>query len=402
MKLTSMRRVGALVATMALASGALAATATSAHAVPGPTGVVTGTVLNPAGAAVPGAYVSFRKGGDTPEAGDDFNQYAYVEDNGTFTQALPPGTYSVNVYDDCEIYEGVSTTIAVAANVEQGLNPQFTTQVSPLPTSICARVYPEVTGVAQVGKPLAVSSGTYAQAVTSVTYQWRTGYGDQGIIPGATSPTYVPTANELGNIFAEVKVTSATDSRSYEAYPEDSVKRGDYLFRSQPKVLGLPVLGKTIAASPGSVAPGASVSYQWFSNGKALAGQTARTHRVSKADYQKKLSAVITYKTYGYGTITRTVKAPFAAKKKAKLSAKVTTGKKQATFTIKISPSASKKAKGKITISENGKTLKRVSVKSGTVKVKVSKLKKGKHKLTVVYEGKKNAAGTSKTVRIKK
>jgi hypothetical protein len=274
------------------------------------------------------------------------------------------------VYDDCNVYETVSTTVTVAANVEQTFNPQFTMLSSPAPTGVCARVYPEVTGVAKVGSPLTVSTGSYAQPIVSIAYQWRTSGGDEGIIPGATGRTYVPTANDLGVVFVTLTVTSASGTQTFSAYPDEFVKRGDYSFNTAPQVQGLPILGKTISASP--------------------------------ADYQKRLSAVIVYKTYGYATVTRSVKAPFDAKKKAKANVKVSTGKRTATFTINVSPSASKKSKGKVSIVENGKTLKRVSIKSGTVKVKVSKLKKGKHKLTVIYVGKKNAAGTNKTVRITK
>lgn len=399
MNLTPFRRAGAVAATLALAAGALAATTTSAHAA-GPTGILVGAVTQPGGALAGSTTIRFFQENNADTTADDVNRRIYVED-GTILGSVPAGTYQATLEDECGVYEDVVTTTTVAANVEQSFNMQFTTLRSVQPDYICARVYPRISGLAQVGVPLTVSTGLYAQADASLTYQWFDDNGDA--IVGQTAPTYVPTTNDVGGWpYVVVKATIGDNSNTFGAGIDDAVKRGDYVFTSGPAVVGLPIIGKTITASAGALVPGAAVSYQWFRSGKAIAGATAAKYKVVKADYSKKLSAVITYKTYGYATVVRSVAAQFAAKNAAKLSTKVVTGKKKATLTIKVSPSASKKAKGKITISENGKVLKRVSINSKSVEVTVSKLKKGKHKLTVLYEGRKNAASVTKTVRIKK
>jgi hypothetical protein len=402
MTVTSLRRTGALVATLALASSTLAVTATSATAAT-PRGILVGTVTQPGGGVVPGAFVRVFQENNPAIETDDYINVVETQPNGTYKLAAPAGTYDLSVVDPCDVYEDLpASAIAVTANVETVVNAAFTTAESPAPTDLCDRVSPEVSGLAKVGVPLTLTTpGVYTQPGVSLSYQW---FSADDAVPGATGLSYTPTANDIAN-YVYVQITAAKagfSTTNFYAGPEEPVVSGDYSFKTAPKVVGLPILGKTISASRGSVAPGANVTYQWFRDGKAIAGQTARTHRVAKADYQKKLSAVITYKSYGYDPIVRTVKAPFDAKKKAKASAKVSTGKKSATFTIKVSPSASNKAKGKVSIIENGKTLKRVSIKSGTVKVKLSNLKSGKHSFKVVYQGKKYAAGTSKTVRVKK
>lgn len=399
MNLTPFRRAGAVAATLALAAGALAATTTSAHAA-GPTGILTGTVTQPGGALVGGTRIDFFQENDPTTGADDVDRQIYVED-GTILGAIPAGTYEVTLRDGCLVYNDVESTVTVAANVEQSFNLQFTTPRSSAPDSICARVYPEISGLPQVGVPLTVSTGQYAQSGVTLTYQW---FGDDDrAIAGQTGPTYVPTTNDVGGWpYVMVTATAGGLSSSFGAGLETAVKRGDYVFKTGPAVLGIPVVGKSLTASAGALVPGAAVSYQWFRNGAAIAGATASKYKVAKADYGKKLTATITYKTYGYATVVRTVAAPFTAKNPAKLSTKVSTGKKKATFTVKVSPSASKKAKGTITISENGKTLKRVSIKSKSATVTVSNLKRGKHKLTILYEGKKHAATSTKSVRIKK
>lgn len=399
MKITPLRRTGALVATLALAAGTLAATATSASAA-GPTGIVVGTVTQPGGAALPGTSITFFAE-NGPGSDDNVSRSFDVGADGTFAAAVPPGTYSARVFDNCDVFDNFATPITVAADVEQAFNPRFATAVSPAPTDVCARVRPKVAGLPQVGVPLTTTSGSYAQPASSISYQWFAGSTP---IPGATGTTFVPTAAEVGSdVYVNVTVTSATDSKTFSAFPNESiVKRGDYVFKTGPKVNGLPVVGRTIAASPGALVPGATVSYQWFRNGVALPGKTARTYRVARADYKKKITAVVTYKTLGYSTVVRTVAPAFVPKNKGRISARTSVSKKTATIKVAVSPKASRKSQGKIVVLEDGKTLKRSSIKAGTTTVKVTGLKKGKHKLTIVFDGKKNLAGTSKTVRIKK
>ncbi|KAA1380225.1 Ig-like domain repeat protein [Aeromicrobium fastidiosum] len=399
MKITPLRRTGALVATLALAAGTLAATAVTASAA-GTAGIVTGTVSQPGGGALARTSITFFAE-NGPGSADNVSRSFEVNEDGTFAAAVPAGSYVAQVYDNCQVFDDFATPITVAGGVEQAFNPQFTAAEATAPTALCARVQPKVAGLPQVGVPLTVSSGTYAQPVSSISYQW---YSGSAAIAGASGTTYVPTADDVGSdIYVEVTVASSLPTKIFRASPTEAiVRRGDYVFRTGPKVNGLPVVGRTIAASPGALVPGASVSYQWFRNGAALPGKTARTYRVAKADYKKKITAVVTYKTLGYSTVARTVAPAFVPKNKGKISARTSVSKKTATIKVAVSPKASRKSQGKIIVLEDGKTLKRASIKAGTTTVKVTGLKKGKHKLTIVFDGKKNLAGTSKTVRIKK
>ena len=402
MKITPVRRTVALVATLALAVGVLAGTATTASAA-GPSGIVSGSITQPGGALVAGADIYFF---GQPVGDDDGNRLVEAED-GTFSIAVPAGTYRVEIDDPCNVYADVDTTLTVAANSDVTLNAAFTTTSTTAPTFVCDRVSPKVAGLPQVGVPLVVSAPTFAQPGVGVSYQWvRGNYSTKEDIPGATGATYVPTASDVGNnVYVRVQGVLAgftTYSRNVVPASSDVVKRGDHVFKTGPKVNGLPIVGRTIAASPGALVPGATVSYQWFRNGVALPGKTARTYRVARADYKKKITAVVTYKTLGYSTVVRTVAPAFVPKNKGKISARTSVSKRTATIKVAVSPKASRKSQGKIIVLEDGKTLKRSSIKAGTTTVKVTGLKKGKHKLTIVFDGKRNLAGTSKTVRIKK
>jgi len=399
MTVTPLRRAGALAATLALAAGTLAVTTSSASAAT-PRGIVFGKITAPNGVGLANAELSFFQENDPNTSDDNVYGYAESKDDGSFKAAVPAGASRVTLFDDAGDYLPVDVgTVSVAAGTEVAINASFTTLRSPAYTYYATRIEPKVTEIAKVGVPLTITKAPVFTRATITGYQWYSGNDE---IPGATGTSYTPTANDVGNyVGLEIRLATADGARTYYVGPDDVVVSGDYAFGKAPKIIGLPILGKTLAASAGAITPGAAVTYQWKRNGAPIPGAVGRTYRVSKADYQKKLSAVVTYKTYGYDPISVELKSLFAAKKKAKISAKTSTGKKSATVTVKVSPKASKKQKGRVTILEGDKVLKRVSIKSGSAKVKVS-LKKGKHKLTVVYEGKKNAAGTTKTVRVKK
>jgi hypothetical protein len=390
MKITPLRRAGALVATLALAAGTLGATSSSAGAAT--TGVVTGTVLDPSGAPVARTTVTFGSGPTVT-----------TNDNGAFAVSLAPGPYQVSTLDECKVLQGAApVNINVGAGTQQNITPQFTSKQDPQPTQVCPRVLPRILGTPQLDVPLTATSGVYAQAVSSITYQWFVGVSR---VPGATSPTYVPTIADIGKaVYVELRVSSPEAAMYYTpAFPDGgAVRAGAFSFGAAAKVNGLPIIGRTLSASAGAVSPGAAVSYQWFRNGRAIAGRTARTYRVAKADYKKKITARVTYSRPGYTTVVSQVGPAFRAKKKGRVSAKTSVRKRTVTIKVAVSPKASKRSKGKIVVLEDGRTLKRASIKAGTTSVKVTGLKRGKHRLTIVFDGAKNLGATAKTVRIRR
>jgi hypothetical protein len=60
-------------------------------------------------------------------------------------------------------------------------------------------VAPTITGTAQVGQVLSVSTGTWTGAPTSYQYQWyRDNFNGSSAVDGATASTFTPTVAELG------------------------------------------------------------------------------------------------------------------------------------------------------------------------------------------------------------
>ncbi|KQX74040.1 carboxypeptidase regulatory-like domain-containing protein [Aeromicrobium sp. Root472D3] len=389
MKITPLRRAGALVATLALAAGTLGATSTSASA--GTTGVVTGTVLDPSGAPVARTTVTFGSASTVT-----------TNDNGAFAVSLPAGTYQVQAQDECRVLQGAAPlSVTVVADAQQNITPQFTTKQDPQPTRVCPRVLPRIVGTPQLDVPLTATSGVWAQPISSITYQWFVGVSR---VPGATGPTYVPTIADIGKAVYVDIVASSDGVASYytPAFPDGgAVRAGAFSFSATPAVSGLPIIGRTLSASPGALTPGAAVSYQWFRDGRAISGRTARTYRVAKADYKKRITATITYSRPGYTTVAGQAGPSYRAKRKGKVSARTSVRKRTVTIKVAVSPKASKRSKGKIIVLENGRTLKRASVRAGTSSIKVTGLKRGRHRLTIVFDGSKNLGTTAKTVRVR-
>ncbi len=72
-----------------------------------------------------------------------------------------------------------------------------------------------------------------------------------------------------------------------------------------PKVTGRPGVGQRLRATAGRWAPTATtVRYQWFRGSRALRGQRARTHQVTRSDAGRRLRVRITLRRPGYRAVS--------------------------------------------------------------------------------------------------
>jgi hypothetical protein len=72
------------------------------------------------------------------------------------------------------------------------------------------------------------------------------------------------------------------------------------------KVVGQTKVGKRLVAKSSAFQPVAKLKYQWFRNGRAIAGATAKHYRVTAADKAKRLSVKVTARRGGYQTVSQT------------------------------------------------------------------------------------------------
>lgn len=176
---------------------------------------------------------------------------------------------------------------------------------------------------------------------------------------------------------------------------------------SIPTVSGTARVGQTLRASVSGWVSGASLAYQWLSNGAAVRGATKSTYVPVPADAGKKITVRVTGTKAGYTTVTKTSAATRSVAK-GKLTASPTpkiTGTKKVGKTLKVTSASKAWRPAKVTLTyrwyANGKAIK------GATKAtyKLTRAQKGK-RITVKVTGKKTGYNTvsktsTKTTRIK-
>ncbi|AXJ10210.1 hypothetical protein CFN17_11685, partial [Arthrobacter sp. PM3] len=209
-------------------------------------------------------------------------------------------TITVTVTGTKAGYSTVSKTSAPTAAIANG--PLSTTPV------------PTITGVPAVGSTLTAASGVWGPAPVTLRYQW---YRSGVAILGATSPTYVPVAEDLGAILT-VKVTGSksgytTFSRTSAATA--AVVKGS-LIRATPTVTGTAKVGSTLTANSGVWGPApVTLRYQWYRSGVAITGATSPTYVPVPEDLGAILTVKVTGSKSGYTTFSRTSAATAAVVK---------------------------------------------------------------------------------------
>ncbi|WP_223181042.1 Tat pathway signal protein [Streptomyces griseicoloratus] len=226
---------------------------------------VTGTALGP------DAEVRLARSGASLTA----TTQSVSADNRTLTATVDltgatPGTYGISV-------------LARGAEYQKGT---FTVTGPELRNTAA----PEVTGAVKVGAEVTASPGSWSSVPTSYTYQWK---ADGQAISGATAPTYTVPASLLGKRLG-VTVTAVRggwkDGTASSA--ATVVAEGDALRATQrPVISGTAKVGKALMVSAGAWSPAAgSFSYQWFADGRAIPGATARVLILKAAQQGKKIT----------------------------------------------------------------------------------------------------------------
>lgn len=189
-------------------------------------------------------------------------------------------------------YEDVVTVLGPTSAVAKG---QFTTTISAA-----------IGGNYAVGQSLNVSSGTYSSTGVTETYRWT---ADGSDLSGATAAALELTPALLGKTIG-VKVTAAKpgyEDLSY-AVAGPTVADGTLAIVTAPAVSGLPVVGRSLTAAPGTYNPVAeAVSYEWSANNVAISGATGATFVPTTGLVGKQLTLKVTVKAIGYTDLVSVV-----------------------------------------------------------------------------------------------
>lgn len=232
------------------------------------------------------------------------------EANGRYVQEYWENTGEVSTATDVVL--GVDGS---RANVNAELIEGEHVPVYPMVENLTA---PVVTGTPQVGSPLTSSAGTWSPDPTLIEYYWVAG---NDLLQAGTSPTYVPTAADLGKsisvyVYASAEgydygFAQALTSGPVAAAPAPPVVTPPVVTPPAPvvdipaglaaivkdlDVKGKPKVGSTLKVKGLDLALRTAVSYkfQWFAGSKKIKKATKSKLKVTRAMKGKKLSVKVT------------------------------------------------------------------------------------------------------------
>ncbi|TCI99685.1 M1 family aminopeptidase [Aeromicrobium sp. IC_218] len=170
---------------------------------------------------------------------------------------------------------------------------------------------PTITGVPQVARALSAVPGSWDDG-TELTYQWFAGSTE---IEGATSSTYTPGPNRVGDVIAVAVTGTRTGytTVTMRSEPTAPVARGSLVRTPRPVVSGTTQVGRVVTAVPGAWDAGVVLTYRWTRNGVPVARATGRTYAVPARDRGARLAVVVTGTRPGYVTQSRTSVAAVVA-----------------------------------------------------------------------------------------
>jgi len=168
--------------------------------------------------------------------------------------------------------------------------------IDPAPT-------PTLSSAPRVGSALHISTGSWMDG-TDLSYQWFVGGAP---VVGATSASYTPAGSDLGaTVRVEVTGTRTDYPTLTRASAESAAVAAGVLGSSKPTIGGMPKVGKTLKAKPGSWTAGTTFSYAWYANGKKIKHQTGAKLTLAKAQKGTRITVKVTGKKPGYTTASRT------------------------------------------------------------------------------------------------
>ncbi len=267
-------------------------------------------------------------------------------------------------------------------------------EVGPIAPGDLGAPVASVTGLVAAGSTVTVSTGAWRAPSPTLSYAWLV---DGKVVAGATTGTLRLTAAQVGRQLTARVTATAPGYRTASVTTRSVAVQPELTPVTAPSVRGTAKVGRTLTGRPGTWSvPSARLSYQWLRGSKAIAGATARTYTVTKADIGTRLSLRVTATTTASGTRSATARA---TTKVAKVAPKITVALASSTSTttratvkVRVSaPVVTKAARGKVTISWGTKasqrrTLTLTAKRKGRVSYRLPVLRtKGTYRITVRF-----------------
>lgn len=166
--------------------------------------------------------------------------------------------------------------------------------------SLLPTAAPAISGVPKVDVPLSATNGAWNRPGATYSYQW---YAAGAPIPGATGPTYTPTAAQVGKaISVRVGAALAGFATGYSSSAATApAAPGTMTAGPAPTVTGVAKVGGVLTAAGGSFTPAAtSTSLAWLADGVPIPGANQPTLTLGADQLGHRITAVVTGTRAGY------------------------------------------------------------------------------------------------------
>ncbi|MEU5400738.1 hypothetical protein ABZ348_15770 [Streptomyces sp. NPDC005963] len=168
---------------------------------------------------------------------------------------------------------------------------------------------PRISGTVRAGAKVSAITGGWTPAAASYRYQWK---ADGRSISGATSATYTVPSSLVGQQLT-VSVTArrvghqdGTSTSAPSTVVPGSAPKAD----KAPRITGTADVGRTLKAKRGTWSPKpTSYAYQWYADGRAIAGATGSSLTLKPAQGGKRITVKVTAHRTGHHSGSATSRA---------------------------------------------------------------------------------------------
>ncbi len=165
---------------------------------------------------------------------------------------------------------------------------------------------PVISGLAQVGRTLTATAGTWAPEPDFLSFQWRRNGVD---IEGATDTTYELSGDDASAVIS-VAVTARKagfEVKTRMSAATSAVLTGVFTAKPVPTISGTARVGQTLTANADGWSPTPDgFTYAWLRDGVAIPGATTATYALASADRGSFISVRVTPVKTGYTLPNRT------------------------------------------------------------------------------------------------
>lgn len=290
----------------------------------------------------------------------------------TLTPGLRGSRLSVRVTAQRRGYVGATATSPATTRVTRGT---FETLAAPA-----------ITGTVRVGEVLTLDRGSWSPAPDSVSVRW---FANGQRIAGAEGSQLRLDQPQIGK-----RITVRTTARR-EAYhrspvtspPTVAVAAGRFEITRPFGLDGVARMGRRVTVAPGIFAPsGASVTYTWLRNGKAVSGADQASYVGAEPDVGERLSVRIDLRHPGYRDHSVLLAAPDRVTTSPALKVRTVGRRGRAVVKLAVTAPGVETARGRATVRIGGKQVSG-RLEDGRLRVVLRDVAAGRRTVRVAYAG---------------